>query len=148
MQRVFIHGLESSSQGNKGRYFAERFPDMLIRDYTGDLAERLRQFGDVLAELDDLILVGSSFGGLMATIFAMENNDAVARIVAGVDRIEEPQLEIPAKNDPFDQRPENDRGGDGQNQHRGDGDELVAPLDVLERLVGAQPLPEENGQDQ
>ena len=32
--RVFIHGLESTSQGTKGVYFRERYPDMIINDYT------------------------------------------------------------------------------------------------------------------
>ncbi len=81
MTRVFIHGLDSSSQGTKARYFKEYYPDMLVGDYTGPLAKRMARLEQDLAGLDDLVLVGSSFGGLMATIFAIEHPERVARAV-------------------------------------------------------------------
>jgi len=77
----FLHGLESTSQGTKGRWFAERFPDMRLRDYHGDLAQRMGQLTDHLTGLDDLVLVGSSFGGLMATCFAIRHRDRCRRLV-------------------------------------------------------------------
>lgn len=79
--RVFIHGLESSSQGTKGVFFRERFPDMLIEDYTGLLDERMAKLRTVLAGKKDLILVGSSFGGLMAAIYACENEESLIRLI-------------------------------------------------------------------
>jgi len=79
--RVFIHGLESSSQGTKGVYFREKFPDMLIEDYTGLLEERMAKLRGLLAGKKDLILVGSSFGGLMAAIYACENERSVKRLI-------------------------------------------------------------------
>jgi len=33
---VFIHGLESTSQGNKAQFFRKSFPQMIVEDYTGD----------------------------------------------------------------------------------------------------------------
>ncbi|MBM9536625.1 alpha/beta fold hydrolase [Desulfobulbus alkaliphilus] len=65
---LFLHGLDSSAQGTKGRWFAHHFPAMLRRDYHGDLAARLEQLAEQCRGLSHLILVGSSFGGLMATI--------------------------------------------------------------------------------
>jgi hypothetical protein len=47
--RVFIHGLESSSQGNKARYFRERYPDMLIEDFQGTLSERMDLLDRILS---------------------------------------------------------------------------------------------------
>ncbi|HOD36264.1 MAG TPA: alpha/beta fold hydrolase [Syntrophales bacterium] len=79
--RVFIHGLESSSQGTKGAYFRQKFPDMLIEDYTGPLEERMEKLKGLLAGKKDLFLVGSSFGGLMAAIYACENEGSVKKLI-------------------------------------------------------------------
>ncbi len=79
--RVFIHGLESSSQGTKGVFFRERYPDMIIEDFAGPLEERMEKLNRLLAGRDDLILVGSSFGGLMAAIYACEHERQVRKVV-------------------------------------------------------------------
>ena len=79
--RVFIHGLESSSQGTKGVFFRERYPDMIIEDFGGPLEERMTKLNRLLAGRDDLILVGSSFGGLMAAIYACEHESQVLKVV-------------------------------------------------------------------
>lgn len=71
--RVFIHGLEGSSQGDKGSFFRERYPGMIVEDYVGNFEVRMAKLNTVLADKDDLILVGSSFGGLMAAFFACHN---------------------------------------------------------------------------
>jgi pimeloyl-ACP methyl ester carboxylesterase len=68
--RVFIHGLESTSQGTKGIYFRSRYPDMVIEDFTGPLEKRMDKLTAILKGYDQLIIVGSSYGGLMAAIFA------------------------------------------------------------------------------
>ena len=68
--RVFIHGLESSGQGVKGTFFKEKYPDMIVRDFTGNFEERMDRLNILLKDKDDLILVGSSYGGLMASVFA------------------------------------------------------------------------------
>jgi pimeloyl-ACP methyl ester carboxylesterase len=77
----FLHGLESSSRGTKGRWLAERFPDVRLHDYHGDLPQRLEQLEQHLTRLDDLILVGSSFGGLMAACFAARHPGRCRRLV-------------------------------------------------------------------
>ncbi len=79
--RVFIHGLESSSQGTKGVFFKERYPDMIIDDFEGSLSERMEKLNRILAGKNDLILVGSSFGGLMAAIYACLHNDRVRKLI-------------------------------------------------------------------
>ena len=78
---VFLHGLESSGNGTKGCYFAERYPQMLRPDFSGDLSSRLSQLATVVAEAQDLVLVGSSYGGLMATVFAISHPHRVRRLV-------------------------------------------------------------------
>ena len=79
--RVFIHGLESSGQGTKGIYFRERYPDMIIEDYPGSFEERMLKLNKVLYDKKDLILVGSSYGGLMASVFTCTNEERVTRLI-------------------------------------------------------------------
>jgi pimeloyl-ACP methyl ester carboxylesterase len=79
--RVFIHGLDSSSRGTKGSFFRQRFPEMVMNDYSGSLEERMAQLDDNLRGREDLILVGSSFGGLMATLFAFRKEIRVRRLI-------------------------------------------------------------------
>jgi pimeloyl-ACP methyl ester carboxylesterase len=79
--RVFIHGLESSSQGNKGVFFRERYPDMIIEDFEGPLEQRMDKLNDILKDKEDLIVVGSSFGGLMAALYAFRNRAKVRKLI-------------------------------------------------------------------
>ena len=79
--KIFIHGLESSNQGTKSIFFREKFPDMILQTYKGDLQERMKKLKGVLAVKSDIRLVGSSFGGLMASLFAMEQEHRVAKII-------------------------------------------------------------------
>ncbi len=78
---VFIHGLESTSQGTKGQFFRKYFPEMMIEDYAGDFAERMQKLAAILAGKDNLILVGSSYGGLMAAQFTLQNENRVNKII-------------------------------------------------------------------
>jgi len=92
MKRVFLHGLESSSRGAKARFLQEKFPDMLIPDLQGSLAARMATLATILKDQKDLILVGSSFGGLMATIYAMTNEADINRIVLLAPALNFPDL--------------------------------------------------------
>jgi predicted esterase len=78
---IFIHGLESTAQGAKGQFFSKNFPQMIIEDYTGDFATRMRKLNDVLAGENNLIIVGSSYGGLMAVQYAMENENRIKKLI-------------------------------------------------------------------
>ncbi|MDI9569190.1 MAG: alpha/beta fold hydrolase [Pseudomonadota bacterium] len=79
--RVFIHGLESTSQGTKGVYFRASCPGMIVEDYIGSLADRMAKLETMLADKEDLILVGSSFGGLMAAIYACRHPGRIRRLI-------------------------------------------------------------------
>jgi len=54
---------------------------MLIPNFSGALEKRMEKLNRVLSGKSDIILVGSSFGGLMASIFAMENEKRVKRLI-------------------------------------------------------------------
>jgi predicted esterase len=78
---VFIHGLESTAQGAKGQFFSQNFPQMIIEDYVGDFITRMKNLNEILAGKTDLIIVGSSYGGLMAVRYAMENENMVKKLI-------------------------------------------------------------------
>ncbi len=79
--RVFIHGLESTSRGTKGVFFRERYPDMIIEDYFGSFSQRMEKLEGLLAGEDHLILVGSSYGGLMAAVYACRHEERVKKLI-------------------------------------------------------------------
>jgi pimeloyl-ACP methyl ester carboxylesterase len=79
--KIFIHGLESSNKGTKSIFFRERYPDMMIPNFTGDLDQRMEKLHGALSGSSDIRLVGSSFGGLMATLFAIQNESGVKKMV-------------------------------------------------------------------
>lgn len=78
---LFLHGLDSSVQGTKAQWFRRHFPGVRLQNYTGDLAERLAQLEAQVAGLERLVLVGSSFGGLMAACFALRSPHRCRRLV-------------------------------------------------------------------
>ena len=81
MKAIFLHGLDSSGFGTKGRFFAEHFPEMLRPDFEGTLAERLLIARQLIAGVNELILVGSSFGGLMGACLAQEQPETIKRLI-------------------------------------------------------------------
>jgi pimeloyl-ACP methyl ester carboxylesterase len=81
MTTVFLHGLESSSQGTKASWFRQNFPEMIIPDFTGTLEERMARLSSLMIHDTDLVLIGSSFGGLMATIYTQQHEDRIKKVV-------------------------------------------------------------------
>ncbi len=79
--KIFIHGLESSNQGTKATYFREKFPDMLLPNFPGSLEDRMKKLEGLLLGEPEIILVGSSFGGLMAALFALSHETRVKRMI-------------------------------------------------------------------
>ncbi len=78
---VYIHGRESDSNSGKARLFREWFPGMVTPDFKGSFAERMSLLRKVLADQAGWTLVGSSYGGLMATVFTLEHEDQVRKLV-------------------------------------------------------------------
>lgn len=77
----FLHGLDSSGNGTKGRFFREQFPHVQRPDFKGELRQRLNQLEQLCAGQSELVFIGSSFGGLMATCFAIAHPDRTARLI-------------------------------------------------------------------
>jgi len=92
---VFILGLESTAQGTKGQFFRQLFPQMIIEDYTGDYATRMRKLDSLLSGKSYLILVGSSYGGLMATQYAIDNEERVKKMILLAPALNLPEFKPP-----------------------------------------------------
>ena len=80
-KRYFLHGLDSSGKGTKGQFFARNFPQVICPDFQGTLSNRLQQLAELCKSQQQLLFIGSSFGGLMATCFAAEQPEKVARLI-------------------------------------------------------------------
>lgn len=79
---LFLHGLDSSIQCTKARWLREHFPQVQMRDFDGSLEQRMAQLDELIAPLTgELVLVGSSFGGLMATFYASRHPERCRRLV-------------------------------------------------------------------
>jgi pimeloyl-ACP methyl ester carboxylesterase len=78
---IFLHGLESSNLGTKSVFFRERYPYMLIPNFTGSLQERMEKLKEILSGKSDIRLVGSSFGGLMASLLALEDESRIQKMI-------------------------------------------------------------------
>ncbi len=79
--KLFIHGLISSGQGFKGNFLRGIFPDIVTPDFPGDLDERMAKLEAILAGGRDHILIGSSYGGMMAALYACAHPDQVQKII-------------------------------------------------------------------
>ncbi len=78
---IYLHGLESTSQSGKARQFAQLFPGMVTPDFTGSLDERMEQLYPILGDKNDWTIIGSSFGGLMGTIFTCKHPTQVRKLI-------------------------------------------------------------------
>jgi len=80
--KIFIHGLLSSGQAYKANYLRQHFfPGLLSPDFPGALEERMTRLYDVLGDADDIIIIGSSFGGLMAALFTCSLPQRVHKLI-------------------------------------------------------------------
>lgn len=78
---IFIHGLEGSSQGFKAQFLRARFPHIHTPDFQGPLETRMEQLTSYLGSTTGWVIVGSSFGGLMATLFAHQHPHQVRKLI-------------------------------------------------------------------
>ena len=78
---IFLHGLMGSSQGFKATLLRDLFPHILIPDFRGSLEERLAQLTPILADESEWIIIGSSMGGLMGTLFTCQHPEQVRKLI-------------------------------------------------------------------
>lgn len=78
---IYLHGLESDSNSGKAHQFRERFPGMLTPDFKGSFEERMTQLKPILADKDNWTLIGSSFGGLIGTVYTCKHPAQVRKLI-------------------------------------------------------------------
>lgn len=78
---IYLHGSDSSSQSGKARQFAEKFPGMVTPDFTGSFEERMAQLYSILGDQKDWVILGSSYGGLMGTVFTCQHPAQVRKLI-------------------------------------------------------------------
>jgi len=78
---IYLHGSDSTSQSGKARQFAEKFPGMLTPDFTGSFKERMEQLKPILGRKKGWTIIGSSYGGLMGTVFTSEHPTQVRKLI-------------------------------------------------------------------
>ncbi|MDY6837798.1 MAG: alpha/beta fold hydrolase [Thermodesulfobacteriota bacterium] len=54
---------------------------MIIEDFHGNLEQRMEKLTGLVSDQSFLIMVGSSFGGLMASIFACKHPNIVKKLI-------------------------------------------------------------------
>ncbi len=95
LNTIFLHGLDSSGRGTKGGYFSEHYPRMLRPDFFGSLSQRMSQLAEITVGLDELVVVGSSFGGLMGACLCQGQPDKVKRLIMLAPALNFPEYRIP-----------------------------------------------------
>ncbi len=78
---IFIHGLMGSSQGDKATLLRGLFPGILTPDFSGSLDERMQHLYEILGGEAVWTIAGSSFGGLMAALYACQRPEQVQKLV-------------------------------------------------------------------
>lgn len=78
---IYLHGSDSSSQSGKARQFAQKFPGMNTPDFTGSFEERMAQLQPILGDQKEWVIIGSSYGGLMGTVFTSEHPNQVRKLI-------------------------------------------------------------------
>jgi alpha-beta hydrolase superfamily lysophospholipase len=100
---IFIHGLESSGNGFKGSYLKSLFPYILnpnFKKYKKNMSldsllkDRMTHLNLILKEENSWILIGSSFGGLMATLYAINSPEKTKRLILLAPFLATPLLEV------------------------------------------------------
>jgi pimeloyl-ACP methyl ester carboxylesterase len=104
---IYIHGLESSGHGFKGNLFRKINPKILTPDFTpfspkisleNLLRRRMSELEKIANYKSNWIIIGSSFGGLMATIYALKYPEKVTSLILLAPFLNTPLLQLKSSN--------------------------------------------------
>ncbi len=86
----------------KARFSPGYQPDMERPDFGGTLGERMEQLRTIVSGRRDLIVVGSSFGGLMGACLAQEQPETFRRLVMLAPALNFADYRLPEKKLPVE----------------------------------------------
>ena len=107
---IFIHGLESTGQGFKGNLLRKELPGCLtpnFKEFSQDvsyrklLEDRMAHLNSILKKKEAWIIIGSSFGGMMAALYSCQFPEKVERLILLAPALAVPYLD-PNKFSPID----------------------------------------------
>ncbi|MFX1274903.1 MAG: alpha/beta hydrolase [Promethearchaeota archaeon] len=78
---IFIHGYLSSGKGFKGKFLKKIFPQILTPNFKGYLDKRMKKLEAILKGEDNWIIIGSSYGGLMGSLYACKYPEKVKKLI-------------------------------------------------------------------
>jgi pimeloyl-ACP methyl ester carboxylesterase len=87
---IFLHGLESSGEGFKAILLKKLFPEIITPTFFAYSSKisvdhvleiRMEQLEELVHDKSNWIIIGSSFGGLMGTIYALKNPKKVKHLI-------------------------------------------------------------------
>ena len=70
---------------------------MLRPDFEGSLKERMQQLRTIVTGMRELVIVGSSFGGLMGACLAQEQPEAIKRLILLAPALNFAEYELPER---------------------------------------------------
>ena len=68
---------------------------MLRPDFEGSLSRRMSQLAEIIVGMDELIVIGSSFGGLMGACLCQEQPERVKRLIMLAPALNFPEYRVP-----------------------------------------------------
>ncbi|MFX0058575.1 MAG: alpha/beta hydrolase [Candidatus Hodarchaeota archaeon] len=87
---IYIHGLQSSGEGFKGRLFQREISDILtptFHEFDADISiqsllnKRMEQLISILDKKGKWVIIGSSFGGLMGVLYTLSHPDKIIKLI-------------------------------------------------------------------
>ncbi|TFG07526.1 MAG: alpha/beta fold hydrolase [Promethearchaeota archaeon] len=100
---IFIHGLESSGEGFKGNLFRKVLPGILtpnFKPYAPEISykvllkERMTELFNILKKKKNWTIIGSSFGGLMGTLYSVQYPKKVKHLILLAPFLSTPLLDL------------------------------------------------------
>ncbi len=70
---------------------------MITPDFEGNLQNRLQNLEGLCTPWDDLVMIGSSFGGLMATCFAIKHPAKIQKLILLAPALNFQEFTVPEK---------------------------------------------------
>lgn len=90
---IFIHGLESSGSGFKGRLFKKEMPGIITPDFNGPLEKRMDLLNEILEGTQPWIIIGSSWGALMSTLYTISHPEKISLLILLAPVLVHPELD-------------------------------------------------------